>query len=66
MTFQKPSNVVISIYDILGNEVIELVNEEQHYGYKKIMGWRKSSWRQGRLVFIFTRQSLGSLLKRKR
>ena len=38
----KPSSVVISIYDILGNEVIELVNEEQHYGYKKdYLEWRK-------------------------
>ena len=33
----EPSNVVISIYDILGSEIIKLVNQQQHYGYKKIV-----------------------------
>jgi hypothetical protein len=30
------SQVTLTIYDILGREVITLVNEEQHYGYKRI------------------------------
>ena len=32
----QTSHVRLTIYDILGREVFQLVNEEQHYGYKKI------------------------------
>ncbi len=33
----EPSRVSITIYDILGNEVIRLIDTDQHYGYKKIV-----------------------------
>ena len=63
----KPSSVVISIYDILGNEVIELVNEEQHYGYKKII-WNGEN-RGGNKVspgVYFYKAKLGELIETKK
>ena len=63
----KPSSVVISIYDILGNEVIELVNEEQHYGYKKII-WNGEN-RAGNKVspgVYFYKAKLGELIETKK
>ena len=63
----KPSSVVISIYDILGNEVIELVNEEQHYGYKKII-WNGEN-REGNKVspgVYFYKAKLGELIETKK
>ena len=33
----EASQVKITIYDILGKEVIQLINQEQNYGYKKIV-----------------------------
>ena len=63
----KPSSVVISIYDILGNEVIELVNEEQHYGYKKIV-WNGEN-RIGNKVspgVYFYKAKLGELIETKK
>ena len=63
----EPSSVVISIYDILGNEVIELVNEEQHYGYKKIV-WNGEN-RVGNKVspgVYFYKAKLGELIETKK
>ena len=63
----EPSSVVISIYDILGNEVIELVNEEQHYGYKKIV-WNGEN-RIGNKVspgVYFYKAKLGELIETKK
>ena len=63
----KPSSVVISIYDILGNEVTELVNEEQHYGYKKII-WNGEN-REGNKVspgVYFYKAKLGELIETKK
>ena len=35
-TLPKRSRVIISIYNVLGQEIVTLVNEEQSYGYHSI------------------------------
>ena len=62
-----PSSVSISIFDILGNKVIQLVNSDQHYGYKKIVWDGKNS--QGISVspgVYFYKAELGQLTETKK
>lgn len=63
----EPSSVSISIFDILGNEVIQLVKSDQHYGYKKIVWDGKNS--QGISVspgVYFYKAELGQLTETKK
>ena len=61
------SQVTLTIYDILGREVITLVNEEQHYGYKRI-DW-DGRGKTGHLVapgIYFYRAVMGPLTETKK
>ena len=63
----EPSKVSISIYDILGNEVIQLIKSDQHYGYKKIVWDGKNS--KGISVspgVYFYKAELGPLIETKK
>lgn len=63
----EPSKVLITIYDILGNEVIRLIESDQHYGYKKIV-WNGEN-AQGNLVspgVYFFKAELGPLIETKK
>ena len=63
----EPSRVSIVIYDVLGSEVIKLVDDDQHYGYKKIIWDGKNS--NGNVVapgVYFYRAELGSLIETKK
>ena len=63
----EPSKVSITIYDILGNEVIRLIDADQHYGYKKIV-WNGEN-ANGNLVspgVYFFKAQLGSLIETKK
>ena len=63
----EPSQVNVKIFDILGNEVVELVNQEQAYGYKKIVWDGTNS--HGRLVspgVYFYKAELGNLVEIKK
>jgi len=63
----EPSKVSISIYDVLGNEVIQLINSDQHYGYKKIVWNGKNA--QGISVspgVYFYKAELGQLTETKK
>ena len=63
----EPSRVSIVIYDVLGSEVIKLVDDDQHYGYKKIIWNGKNS--KGNVVapgVYFYRAELGSLIETKK
>ena len=63
----EPSDVVISIYDVLGSEIIELVNEEQHYGYKKIV-WNGKNAVGNKVApgVYFYKAKLGDLIETKK
>lgn len=63
----EPSGVVISIYDVLGSEIIELVNEEQHYGYKKIV-WNGKNAVGNKVApgVYFYKAKLGDLIETKK
>jgi len=57
----------LTIYDILGREVITLVNEEEHYGYKRI-DW-DGRGKTGHLVapgIYFYRAVMGPLTETKK
>jgi flagellar hook assembly protein FlgD len=59
--------VTLTIYDILGREVITLVNEEQNYGYKKLEWGGKDQ--SGNLVapgIYFYRAVMGPLTETKK
>jgi flagellar hook assembly protein FlgD len=61
------SHVQLTIYDILGREVIVLVNEDQHYGYKRI-DWDGRDV-NGSLVapgVYFYQAEMGSLIETKK
>ena len=61
------SHVQLTIYDILGREVIVLVNEEQNYGYKKL-AWNGKD-QSGNLVapgIYFYRAVMGPLTETKK
>ena len=63
----EPSKVLIIIYDILGNEVIRLIESDQHYGYKKIV-WNGEN-AKGNLVspgVYFFKAELGPLIETKK
>lgn len=63
----ETGHVRITIFDILGREVIQLVNEEQHYGYKRI-NWDGKDI-NGSLVapgVYFYRAELGPLTETKK
>ena len=63
----EPSRVSIVIFDVLGSEVIKLVDDDQHYGYKKIIWDGKNS--NGNVVapgVYFYRAELGSLIETKK
>ncbi|MBT4371245.1 MAG: T9SS type A sorting domain-containing protein, partial [Candidatus Marinimicrobia bacterium] len=60
-------HVRITIFDILGREVIQLVNSEQHYGYKRI-DWDGKDI-NGRLVapgVYFYQAKMGPLTETKK
>ena len=63
----EPSGVVISIYDVMGSEIIELVNEEQHYGYKKIV-WNGKNAVGNKVApgVYFYKAKLGDLIETKK
>jgi len=63
----EPTGVVISIYDVLGSEIIELVNEEQHYGYKKIV-WNGKNAVGNKVApgVYFYKAKLGDLIETKK
>ena len=61
------SQVTLTIYDILGREVITLVKEEQNYGYKKLEWGGKDQY--GNLVvpgIYFYRAVMGPLTETKK
>ena len=63
----EPSDVKITIYDILGKEIITIVDEFQYYGYKKIIWDGKN--RNGKIVspgVYFYRAHLGDLVETKK
>lgn len=63
----EPSKVSITIYDILGNEVIRLIDTDQHYGYKKIV-WNGQN-ANGNLVspgVYFFKAELGPLTETRK
>ena len=63
----EPSKVSITIYDIIGNEVIRLIDKDQHYGYKKIV-WNGQN-KNGKLVspgVYFFKAELGPLTETRK
>ena len=63
----ETGHVKITIYDILGRKVIQLVNSEQNYGYKKIVWAGKDNF--GELVppgIYFYKAELGFLTETKK
>ena len=63
----EPARVSVIIYDVLGSEVIRLIDQDQHYGYKKIIWDGKNA--QGNLVspgIYFYRAELGELIETKK
>jgi flagellar hook assembly protein FlgD len=63
----EPSKVRVIIYDILGRKVIELVNDYQNYGYKKII-WNGMN-ESGEMVppgIYFYKAELGTLTETKK
>ena len=63
----EASQVKITIYDILGKEVIQLINQEQNYGYKKIV-WNGKN-KIGNVVapgIYLYKAELGSLIEIKK
>ena len=63
----EPSSVKITIFDILGRTVIQLVNQKQHFGYKKIVWNGKNS--AGNLVapgIYLYKAELGSHVEMKK
>ena len=63
----EPSKVRVIIYDILGRKVIELVNDYQNYGYKKII-WNGMN-ESGEMVppgIYFYKAELGPLTETKK
>ena len=57
----------ITIYDILGKEVIQLINQEQNYGYKKIVwnGENKNGHVVAPGIYLY-KAELGSLIEIKK
>ncbi len=63
----EPGHVRMTIYDILGRKVIQLIDEEQHYGYKNI-NWDGRD-KNGNLVapgIYFYRAEMGPLTETKK
>ena len=63
----EPSSVKITIFDILGRTVVQLVNQKQHFGYKKIVWNGKNS--AGNLVapgIYLYKAELGSHVEMKK